>query len=94
MAASSFTRCGRLSVLCNWTMTASTISSFIPSRSTFFAGAAGASTISTEARSAGGGDGGGVWSNLMAWLGFLERDADGDKPSESSLWARFAFLFG
>ena len=56
MAASSFTRCGLFAVLCNCTITASTISSLMPSKSISRLGAPSSSTRSAS------GDGGGVCS--------------------------------
>lgn len=56
MAASSLTRCGLFAVFCNCTITASTISSLMPSKSISRLGAPSSSTASAS------GDGGGVCS--------------------------------
>lgn len=56
MAASSLTRCGLFAVLCNCTITASTISSLMPSKSISRLGVPSSSTRSAS------GDGGGVCS--------------------------------
>ena len=56
MAASSLTRCGLFAVRCNCTITASTISSLMPSKSISRLGAPSSSSASAS------GDGGGVCS--------------------------------
>lgn len=71
MAASSFTKCGLFSVFCNCTITASTISSLIPSKSISRLGAASSSTSAS-------GDGGGVCSYFSMFFAAVSGFDGGD----------------
>jgi hypothetical protein len=88
MAASSFTKWGRFPVFCSCTITPSTISSLIPSKSISLF-----TSHCFKPSASGSGDGGGVFSYFIIVFDSLFAGGDiGDGDSE--LCDRFIFLDG